>query len=311
MFHRSLVALLAIVAFIALGTSCADLMGLLTVRAGQPAPVTAPRPVAPAVVPQPVVAQQPVGPDHVVVESVTVGETAVAVTGATPIPRPGTGSRTSSGVPAILVAVNWCLLDAANSGLCAPDLENSPEDSPVGSFRYRIPLADSLLDPPIRVRRDETSSPDFSTVSAYLRLLWFDTAEVEVQFAAARGRHVSISPDAGGWTAGPDFASLECLWSGRHEWSGCTNLLRPHASMLVKLEGAAGDRMVTILAEHLPKEVFYAAFPDAPGACEWFFRDIGRLSDDIDAILAGGVPGLHFYTMSRSGPTREVLKAIL
>ena len=287
MFHRSFFAFLAIVA---LGTSCADIMGLLTVRAGQPATVTAPRSAVPAVVPQPVIAQQPAGPDHVVVESVTVGDNDVVVAGSTPFPPPGTGSRVVDGVPMAPVGVFWCLLDAAGSGICAQDFANSTDDSPAGAFRYRIRFAGALLNPPFHVRPDATSSPDYSTVSAYLRLLWVDVDEVEARFAATRGRHVSIVPDAAGWAAGPNFDSLECLFSHRQDWSPCTNLLNPYTTLLFELQGAAGDRMVATLAEDLPKEEFYQAFPDAPDSCEFFFRDMGRLSDDIDAVLAGGVP---------------------
>ena len=70
------------------------------------------------------------------------------------------------------------------------------------------------------------------------------------------------------------------------------------------------ERMVEFSRRQLPREITDRLSPLAEDPAALRAEGIAIATELCDALLAGGAPGLHFYTLNRSKATREIYSAL-
>ena len=128
--------------------------------------------------------------------------------------------------------------------------------------------------------------------------------ELDAQILAAKAR------------AGADFAVTQLFFSpepyfdlvARLRSLGCEIPVIPGIMPILNLRSVA--RMAELSGAAIPPEVVarVSRFEDDPAALR--AEGIAVATELCDALLAGGAPGLHFYTLNRSKATREIFGAL-
>lgn len=116
--------------------------------------------------------------------------------------------------------------------------------------------------------------------------------------------------------AGAEFAVTEMVlrasdYAGlvdRAQAAGVTIPVVPGIMPILRLSSM--ERMVELSGRDIPDEVRSRLEPLADDPAAVRSEGIAIATELCDALLAGGAPGLHFYTLNRSRATREIWSAL-
>jgi methylenetetrahydrofolate reductase (NADPH) len=176
-----------------------------------------------------------------------------------------------------------------------PEGPCSPWTPTPGGFEHAIDLvrlARSLGDLGIGVAAFPEKNPASSSLELDARIL-AAKAEAGADFAVTQ---LFFSP-------GPYFELVE-----RVRALGCQIPVIPGIMPILNLRSVS--RMAELSGTAIPADVVarVARFEDDPASLR--AEGIAVATELCDALLAGGAPGLHFYTLNRSRATREIFGAL-